>query len=394
MFAPGTALNVKGQGIPYTVYGQVRSLQQKEGQRPRQRQRPISHHEEQLNNSLASPMINIGLNTTEGLRSLCWSGVPRTKRAEVWRLLCEYLPSSSSRREREHIRKVNEYSDFVTRYFDTKSLCVPQEKAIIHQIGLDLPRHKQALYHIPALVKPLERVLYIWSLRHPVVGYVQGMDDIVACFYMVFLADQLERCGVEGDCYELVSSGISGKALLSSVLWTNGGPLTEGALRQVEADTYWCGGKVLAWTQDNFVHGLKGVHSMVIRLQDLLDKVDSPLSIHFHNHCIELQFTFQWMHCLLTRELPFHLAVRLWDTYLAIGQSFYEFHVYICCALLTELSKELRGMEPEDILVAVKRPCPEGAKAAWLEGIIATAYMQRLQHPPDSVWKGVHYSAL
>lgn len=32
-----------------------------------------------------------------------------------------------------------------------------------------------------------------------------------------------------------------------------------------------------------------------------------------------IQFAFRWVNCLLLREVPFALAVRLWDTYLAEG---------------------------------------------------------------------------
>lgn len=32
-----------------------------------------------------------------------------------------------------------------------------------------------------------------------------------------------------------------------------------------------------------------------------------------------IQFAFRWVNCLLLREVPFSLAVRLWDTYLAEG---------------------------------------------------------------------------
>lgn len=394
MLAPGKAVRVKGQGVPYMVYGQTRRLSQRDihVSTTRQKEKSLSHHEEQLEVMLSSSTINIGMNASEGLRKICWAGVPLQRRAEVWRLLCEYLPSSASRRDKEHARKVNEYSDFVTRYFDVKSLSVPQERAIIHQIGLDLPRHKLALYHIPLLVKPLERMLYIWSLRHPAVGYVQGMDDIIASFYLAFLADQLERCGLGPEVWSLVCT--TDEKALSAVLWTNDGPLSEAMLRQAEADTYWCGGKVLAWAQDNFVHGLRGVHGMVLKLQDLMDKADSDLSLHLHNQGVELQFTFQWMHCLLTRELPHMLSMRLWDTYLCIGPSFYEFHIYICCALLVNLSSALQTMNTEAILAAVKKPVPDNATCAWMDEVIATAYMLRLRHPPNTVWKGASSAPL
>lgn len=40
-----------------------------------------------------------------------------------------------------------------------------------------------------------------------------------------------------------------------------------------------------------------------------------------------IQFAFRWVNCLLVRELPFVLGIRLWDTYIAEGSGFNEFLV-------------------------------------------------------------------
>ena len=33
-----------------------------------------------------------------------------------------------------------------------------------------------------------ERILFIWSMRHPASGYVQGINDLVTPFFVVFLS--------------------------------------------------------------------------------------------------------------------------------------------------------------------------------------------------------------
>lgn len=33
----------------------------------------------------------------------------------------------------------------------------------------------------------LERILYVWAIRHPASGYVQGINDLVCPFFQVFL---------------------------------------------------------------------------------------------------------------------------------------------------------------------------------------------------------------
>ncbi len=51
-------------------------------------------------------------------------------------------------------------------------------------------------------------------------------------------------------------------------------------------------------------------------------RIDEPVAAHLEKEGVEfLQFAFRWVNCLLLRELPFHLALRLWDTYLAEGET-------------------------------------------------------------------------
>lgn len=34
-----------------------------------------------------------------------------------------------------------------------------------------------------------ERILFIWAIRHPASGYVQGINDLVLPFFVVFLSE-------------------------------------------------------------------------------------------------------------------------------------------------------------------------------------------------------------
>lgn len=61
------------------------------------------------------------------------------------------------------------------------------ERDILTQLAIDLPRHKAALYFLPELAERLRRCLFVWALRNPAVGYVQGMDDVVVILYGAFL---------------------------------------------------------------------------------------------------------------------------------------------------------------------------------------------------------------
>ncbi len=48
--------------------------------------------------------------------------------------------------------------------------------------------------------------------------------------------------------------------------------------------------------------------------------MEEPLVEHLSREGLEfIQFAFRWVNCLLLREVPFQLGIRLWDTYLAEG---------------------------------------------------------------------------
>jgi len=72
---------------------------------------------------------------------------------------------------------------------------------------------------------------------------------------------------------------------------------------------------------------------------------------HLESNDVEFStFSFRWMNCLLLRELPLPLIVRLWDTYIAearngaVRDGFHTFHVYVCGTLLLRFSKELLAL--------------------------------------------------
>lgn len=47
------------------------------------------------------------------------------------------------------------------------------------------------LFQQTTVQEMFERILFIWAIRHPASGYVQGMNDLVTPFYVVFLQEYL-----------------------------------------------------------------------------------------------------------------------------------------------------------------------------------------------------------
>lgn len=240
------------------------------------------------------------------LRAAAWSGIPEEVRAMTWQLLLGYLPTSSERRVGTLERKRKEYLDGVRQAFErggTNSVPTGKvrglDEAIWHQISIDVPRTNPhlELYGYEATQRSLERILYVWAVRHPASGYVQGINDLVTPFWQVFLASYI----VDSDIERGMDPGQLPKAVLDAV----------------EADSFWCLTKLLDGIQDNYIFAQPGIQRQVAALRDLTVRIDEPLAKHFESESVEfIQFSFRWMNCLLMREISVKNTIRMWDTYM------------------------------------------------------------------------------
>lgn len=271
-----------------------------------------------------------------------------------WQLLLGYLPTSSERRVATLERKRKEYLDGVRQAFErgnpsstttrnssssnttrTRGL----DETLWHQISIDVPRtspHLQ-LYSYEATQRSLERILYVWAIRHPASGYVQGINDLVTPFWQVFLGSYITDSNIE--------SGM------------DPGQLPRAVLDAVEADSFWCLTKLLDGIQDNYIFAQPGIVRQVGALRDLTTRIDSGLAKHLEQEGVEfMQFSFRWMNCLLMREVTIKNTIRMWDTYLAEEQGFSDFHLYVCAAFLVKWSDQLVRMDFQACYISLLSP--------------------------------------
>lgn len=284
------------------------------------------------------------------LRDSSWSGIPEEVRAMSWQLLLGYLPTSSERRVATLERKRKAYLDGVRQAFErganasnvsngrtsttSQARIRGLDEALWHQISIDVPRtspHLQ-LYSYEATQRSLERVLYVWAIRHPASGYVQGINDLVTPFWQVFLGSYITDNNVE--------SGM------------DPGQLPKPVLDAVEADSFWCLTKLLDGIQDNYIYAQPGIVRQVNALRDLTTRIDAGLAKHLDKEGVEfMQFSFRWMNCLLMREVSVKNTIRMWDTYMAEEQGFSEFHLYVCAAFLVKWSEQLVKMDFQETMM-------------------------------------------
>jgi TBC1 domain family member 2 len=249
------------------------------------------------------------------LKDSAWSGIPGEVRAMTWQILLGYLPTSSERRVATLERKRKEYLDGIRQAFErgtapgsaTVAAATASnrgrgrglDEAIWHQISIDVPRTNPhlELYSYEATQRSLERILYLWAIRHPASGYVQGINDLVTPFWQVFLGMYITDPEIE--------------------FGMDPGQLPKPVLDAVEADAFWCLTKLLDGIQDNYIFAQPGIQRQVASLRDLTARIDDKLSKHLESEGVEfIQFSFRWMNCLLMREISVKNTIRMWDTYL------------------------------------------------------------------------------
>lgn len=111
------------------------------------------------------------------LRKLSWNGIPKKYRPVVWQMLLGYIPTNKSRRIAAIDRKRKEYHGYVEVYYNVpESFRSAQESETIVQILKDLHRCRpdSPFFQQEQIQRAMERILYLWSIRHPASGYVQG----------------------------------------------------------------------------------------------------------------------------------------------------------------------------------------------------------------------------
>ncbi|CAN6602272.1 GTPase-activating protein Gyp1p [Trichomonascus vanleenenianus] len=286
------------------------------------------------------------------LKKLAWSGIPEELRPMSWQLLLGYLPTNAERRVATLARKRKEYLDGVEQVFSSGL-----DQVMWHQISIDVPRTNPhiKLYGFEATQRALERILYLWAIRHPASGYVQGINDLVTPFFQSFLSAYIDT---DPENYDP-------------------GKLPKEVLDVVEADSFWCLTKLLDGIQDNYIHAQPGIQRQVAELRDLTTRIDASLVKHLTEENVEfMQFSFRWMNCLLMREVSVKNTIRMWDTYMAEGPNgFSEFHVYVCAAFLVKWSQQLQKMDFQEIMMFLQALPTKDWTEKDMELLLSEAFM-------------------
>ena len=298
---------------------------------------------------LNKPKINIVC-----LRSCSFRGIPNQcfgLRGIIWRLLLKYLPLEVENWERFLEEKHAEYKLLCKKYelkLPVKKLVakseITNEQELSKEIKADIKRTKQEVdffsiipgHSIEECKEEINKskddnydfiynndyshrlvmaqMLYLYANINPSVGYVQGMNEILAIIYYCLYNDS----GKEFDKYN-------------------------------ENDIYFCFTnlmeelKTLYFKETDLI--ANGLKDKAIKITNVIKRVDPEFWSRLEKSNADiLLFTIRWIMLLFAQDMTINNTMRLWDSILGDSERFLFFDYFIA-ELLIEAKESLVKLE-------------------------------------------------
>ena len=204
------------------------------------------------------------------------------------------------------------------------------------------------------------RILYVYAMLNPSVGYIQGMHEILLVLLHVFFAGR-----------DYPATNI--QPWESKVLGL-------GSTSDTEADAFWCFSLLMGMFREIFdfarqdtssLHEMRqlillsnesrtlpdnGMVQALHQLSVLLQCNNNELWSFLHAHSLDPKlpyYSFRWMACFLAADLPANIVSELWDVLLSetggtsaqIPNAHIEMLVCMCCAMLLMARDELFSLD-------------------------------------------------
>lgn len=206
------------------------------------------------------------------------------------------------------------------------------------QIWLDLPRCAMASAEeeriSEAIQEAMHRILYTWSMLNPLIGYVQGMHDLLCVLVRVFDKqdmtpnDEAKLFAV----FETFMEPIAGYYLNRKLLLSSASP------------------KAL---QPNLLDAVGRLRRIAVQaFPRLVRHLDSVLDLQFS------AFAYTWIAVRLTRQFDFEITRRLWGEILSMQlDSKEDYLIWICAGILGRCQENILKIEEFDkALMFLQRP--------------------------------------
>lgn len=191
-----------------------------------------------------------------------------------------------------------------------------EDKSVLGRIDSDLYRTfpETGFFSVNDVLtrdgQALEDILFVYSKVNKGMGYVQGMNEVIAPIYLVFHDDP-----------------------------------NFDDLEQLETDVFFCFSNLMGEINECFIqkNGTATLDTTwtIGRFQALLAMLDKDLFLHLHKLNVDPRFYgVRWLSLLFAQEFQLSDLLTLWDTMFGDPHRF-EFLLFFACAMVINLKPAL-----------------------------------------------------
>nr|ODN86624.1 TBC1 domain family member 5 [Cryptococcus depauperatus CBS 7841] len=194
-------------------------------------------------------------------------------------------------------------------------------------------------FQLERVQRCMTTALFLFSVLNPDVGYRQGMHELFACCFLAVDRDTLDTCdkAPKGE-REIAMSATLNREYIEHDAFELFGAIMKSAKVFYE------------WRAEEVPIRSKSSQAPIILRCDnlhssLLRRVDPQLWESLENEGVEPQiWAVRWIRLMLTRELPFDVAMRIWDGVFAEDPGLHLLD-FICIAMLLLIRNTIIGAD-------------------------------------------------
>ena len=269
------------------------------------------------------------------LKQIIKTGIPNNLpclRALIWKTLIGFYPINDLIKWKEitteHFKKYLKLKKFYKDF--PKNLKEEEDIKTLTQIDKDLPRTRSDIPFFQEKSKfnkdetnydIMRRILFFFAKRNSELGYIQGMNEIVAIIYYIFSLDEnvYIKPFVESDtffCFEILMQEIK--------------PI---------------------FMMHNINYSQLFITMQIRQINDILKGYEPELLDYFNEKNLIMDvFLMRWLIVLFAQEFTLESSILFWDR-LIKQKNKMKFICYISAAILVLNKKKLKKMEMEQIVL-------------------------------------------
>ena len=284
--------------------------------------------------SILSDFLNTNKFDNKILKQIIKNGIPNKLpclRAIIWKTLIGYYPINDlSKWKSITLEHFNKYRDMKKFYKDYPNNITDEgDIKTLAQINKDLPRTRNEINFFKEKSNfnkdetnydILRRILFFYSKRNTDVGYVQGLNEIVAIIYYIFSLDENVYINpfVESDtffCFEILMEEIKPVFMMHNINYSQ-----------------------------------LFITMQIRQINDILKETEPDLFDYFGKINLVMDvFLMRWLMVLFTHEFTFEGSITFLDR-IFTQKNKMKFICYISVAILSLNKKKLMKMEMEEIV--------------------------------------------